>query len=70
MDRVGTAHLTKKCKQSTAKAASEESPAGTKLSYPQFLKMLSKSQDYQQSLALIKCAVSDVLIFDILHLII
>jgi len=62
-DRVGTAHLARKKKQPITTAASEESPAGTQHSHQQYLKTLSNSENYQQSLALIKYAVSYILIF-------
>jgi hypothetical protein len=61
-DRVGTAHLAKKKKQPITTAASEDSPAGMQHSHQQFLKILSNSENYQQSLALIKYAVSHILI--------
>ena len=60
--RVGTAHLAKKQKQKSAKAAFDTSPAGTKHSHEEFLKILSSTEQYQQSLALIKYAVSNMLL--------
>ena len=57
MDKIGTKHL-RKTKKADATEASEESPAGTQHSHQKFLKTLSSSENYQQSLALMKYAVS------------